>query len=76
MMLLRSTGETKSFHLEAEQPGPLEPWDKGSWKGEMCGEPKCPRVSSPQQANHILLSLTSEWWQQRAQLPRAAVQTE
>lgn len=34
------------------------------WKGEMC------RVSPPQQANHILLSLTSKWWQQQAQLSR------
>lgn len=27
--LLSSTGETKSFHLEAEQPGPLWLWDRG-----------------------------------------------
>lgn len=71
--LLGSTAETKSFYLEAEQPGPLWPWDKGkggAGRGRCVAGPKCPRVSPLQQANHILLSLTSEWWQQQAQLSR------
>lgn len=37
--------------------------------GPCVAGPKCPRVAPPQQANHILLSLISEWWQQQAQDP-------